>query len=123
MRLSNGVWRLTEAGATGSHLLQLSTPTGGADLGLWLREGDCNTDVSNDHGCCGDTACNDTAIQACVCAVDSYCCTAWDSTCGSEVFEYGCGFCPCMDWYIGGATESIFWDLTSGVTYYIVVDG
>jgi hypothetical protein len=39
--------------------------------------------------------CNDPAIQACVCAKDSFCCSSsWDSICASEVLSLGCGLCP-----------------------------
>jgi hypothetical protein len=38
--------------------------------------------------------CEDTEIESCVCAYDSYCCTtSWDSLCVSEVVSYGCGTC------------------------------
>ncbi len=42
--------------------------------------------------------CTDLAVQACVCAADSYCCTtAWDGLCVNEVTSLGCGTCavPC----------------------------
>jgi hypothetical protein len=37
-----------------------------------------------DHGCCdlGSAGCTDAVIEACTCALDSYCCeTAWDDAC------------------------------------------
>jgi hypothetical protein len=47
--------------------------------------------------CCapnGSVGCNDAAIQACVCAADSYCCdTDWDSLCVEQVDTEGCGMC------------------------------
>ncbi|HVI03410.1 MAG TPA: hypothetical protein VM869_32165, partial [Enhygromyxa sp.] len=46
----------------------------------------CETDSS--------PGCSDTGVEACVCAVDSYCCTtAWDGLCVSEVESLGCGSC------------------------------
>ena len=46
----------------------------------------CETDSS--------PGCSDTGVEACVCAVDSYCCTtAWDGLCVSEVESLGCGTC------------------------------
>lgn len=63
----------------------------------------CSAGVCDDGGttpggsCCvssGSPGCGDAAIEACVCAQDSYCCaTAWDGTCVSEVTSYGCGSC------------------------------
>lgn len=47
--------------------------------------------------CCSTSAspgCGDAAVQACVCAQDSYCCSsAWDSACVGEVTSLGCGVC------------------------------
>jgi hypothetical protein len=38
--------------------------------------------------------CNDPAVQACVCASDSFCCNnSWDQTCVDEVDAFGCGSC------------------------------
>jgi hypothetical protein len=48
------------------------------------------------HGCCetGFAGCADAAVQACVCAVDSYCCAvAWDALCVAHVESLGCGSC------------------------------
>ncbi|MFH2009580.1 MAG: hypothetical protein ABI333_23510, partial [bacterium] len=50
------------------------------------------------HDCCAvhsTVGCTDAGIEACVCAVDSFCCnTSWDSACVSEVTSLGCGTCP-----------------------------
>lgn len=48
------------------------------------------------HGCCevGPPGCSDSAVAACVCAIDAYCCTtAWDDLCIAEVDSLGCGTC------------------------------
>jgi hypothetical protein len=61
--------------------------------------GDC-VDLGGGGGggaCCvasGSPGCGDAAVQACVCAQDSYCCsTAWDTACVGEVTSLGCGVC------------------------------
>ena len=52
------------------------------------------------NSCCeaalfGEVGCCDTAIMACVCAIDAYCCeSSWDSVCASQVTSFGCGMCP-----------------------------
>lgn len=50
-----------------------------------------------DPGCCTANAgpgCDDPTVQACVCAIDSFCCeTAWDDLCADEVASLGCGTC------------------------------
>jgi hypothetical protein len=54
------------------------------------------TPVSAGDCCTTDSApgCSDTSVEACVCAVDSYCCTtAWDGICVNEVESLGCGVC------------------------------
>lgn len=47
--------------------------------------------------CCGTEVgpgCANTAVQDCVCATDSYCCsTQWDLLCTTEVESLGCGSC------------------------------
>ena len=48
------------------------------------------------HGCCevGGGGCDDQAIEACVCAIDPYCCeTAWDTLCIDAIAAGGCGAC------------------------------
>lgn len=48
------------------------------------------------HSCCeaGSAGCADSAISACVCAQDPYCCqTEWDAQCVAEVAQFGCGTC------------------------------
>ncbi len=63
--------------------------------------GECVDSGSSGGGsggaCCTSSAspgCADAAIEACVCASDSYCCSsAWDGTCVSEVESLGCGTC------------------------------
>jgi hypothetical protein len=48
------------------------------------------------HDCCetGGPGCDDPAVQACVCAIDPFCCTtAWDEQCVAEVDSFGCGTC------------------------------
>jgi hypothetical protein len=40
--------------------------------------------------------CNDAAVEACVCAADSFCCDpqeSWDALCVSQVDSLGCGSC------------------------------
>lgn len=47
--------------------------------------------------CCSISAtggCSDAAVQACVCAVDSFCCESeWDDLCVEMVTEESCGMC------------------------------
>ena len=48
--------------------------------------------------CCdenpGGVGCLDSAVEACVCAADDYCCnTEWDAQCVDEVDSLGCGSC------------------------------
>jgi hypothetical protein len=47
--------------------------------------------------CCEQQAgagCPDAAVEACVCAVDDYCCNVlWDLTCAGEVETLSCGSC------------------------------
>ena len=64
---------------------------------------DCNENGIPDecdmegHDCCEighGTGCSDPAIEACVCAIDPYCCDVfWDATCAEEVITLGCGTC------------------------------
>jgi hypothetical protein len=69
---------------------------------------DCNTNHVPDecdlqHNCCElghGPGCSDPDIEACVCAVDAYCCEVeWDTICVNEVISLGCGTC------IGGASQ------------------
>ena len=47
--------------------------------------------------CCSgrlDPGCSDVAVEACVCALDAYCCEErWDELCASEVDDFNCGAC------------------------------
>lgn len=47
--------------------------------------------------CCtghGGLGCDDALVQACVCAVDSFCCTqSWDPGCAAAVEAFQCGTC------------------------------
>ena len=56
--------------------------------------GSCGPAVGN---CCegnGTPGCSVPEIDACVCALDSYCCTSsWDATCASEVELFECASC------------------------------
>jgi hypothetical protein len=48
------------------------------------------------HGCCevGTPGCSDAAIEACVCAIDPFCCeSSWDEQCVGEVDLLQCGDC------------------------------
>jgi hypothetical protein len=48
------------------------------------------------HGCCapGSAGCIEAAVEACVCAVDPYCCDVqWDQTCVLNVDRLACGAC------------------------------
>jgi len=53
--------------------------------------------VNSTTSCCLSNAtpgCDNAAIEACVCALDSYCCnTAWDQFCVDEVDSFGCAMC------------------------------
>jgi hypothetical protein len=49
--------------------------------------------------CCADSGgvpgCIDAAVEACVCAQDSYCCEEdWDEQCIAQIAEFKCGTCP-----------------------------
>ncbi len=70
------------------------------DAGTTCSLGECGvagTGGGQASACCvasGTPGCVDAAVQACVCAVDSYCCsTAWDSSCAGYVTSAGCGTC------------------------------
>jgi hypothetical protein len=58
--------------------------------------GDCG-ECAGGGDCCAPLetpGCSDPDIQACVCALDSYCCeTMWDDICVGEVEGEGCGSC------------------------------
>ncbi|MFH1418185.1 MAG: VCBS repeat-containing protein [Planctomycetota bacterium] len=49
------------------------------------------------HNCCNDShgaGCNNPDVEACVCAIDPYCCEVyWDRLCVEEVETLGCGAC------------------------------
>ncbi len=62
----------------------------------------CETCPQDCGVCLGSTCCksqstpgcDQPAVQACVCAEDSYCCAiVWDSNCVAEIAQYGCGKC------------------------------
>jgi hypothetical protein len=50
-----------------------------------------------DHNCCTmghGPGCNDPQIQACMCALDPFCCEGdWDFYCKGNVEQWGCGSC------------------------------
>lgn len=65
---------------------------------------DCNTngladqcEITAIHNCCEfnhGVGCNDPSVEACVCAVDPFCCdTEWDRLCTTRVEPEGCGSC------------------------------
>ncbi|MCH8851071.1 MAG: hypothetical protein IID41_00300 [Planctomycetes bacterium] len=75
-------------------------------------ENDCNSNLTPDecdvadgtsqdcvltHDCCEvghGPGCSNPQIEACVCAVDPFCCVVdWDSQCAGEVKNFGCGDC------------------------------
>jgi len=65
------------------------------NVSIQLETCDCEGSGS-DHGPCetGGPGCDDPVIEACVCAVDPYCCdTAWDEQCVAEVESLLCGDC------------------------------
>ena len=90
----------------------------GADCGGdGCGDGDCGVDEDcaicpEDCGSCGagdccqeqdGPGCGDVAIQACVCAKDSYCCdTKWDGICVEEVVDFSCGTCEGAAGYCPG---------------------
>jgi len=57
----------------------------------------CGVDMPFVAGCCTASmamGCDDAEVQACVCAIDPYCCLQqWDETCVEKVDELGCGSC------------------------------
>ncbi len=69
----------------------------GFDGGALACNGSCDFDTSscfNETDCCfanGTPGCEDPVVQACVCALDSFCCTtSWDSQCAGEAVN-DCG--------------------------------
>ncbi|MCA9552247.1 MAG: putative metal-binding motif-containing protein [Myxococcales bacterium] len=62
-----------------------------------LQCGVCAPPPPPTGSCCqaqSSPSCADQSVAACVCAVDSYCCsTAWDGICVGEVTSLKCGFC------------------------------
>lgn len=55
------------------------------------------SDTDGPTDCCTaspEPGCNEPDIEACVCALDNFCCdTAWDQQCTGLVSEGGCGMC------------------------------
>lgn len=48
-----------------------------------------------EEGTEGRTGCENSAIESCVCAADSFCCNnAWDAQCRDQVTALNCGDCP-----------------------------
>lgn len=65
------------------------------------------------HGCCeaGSAGCADSAVAACVCAQDPFCCsTSWDAQCVAEVAQFGCGSCSGGGGGGGGCLEALSLD-------------
>ncbi len=69
-----------------------------------LTTNDCNAngvpddcDVPMGGNCCEfdhGPGCSDPEIEACICAIDIFCCEVdWDDLCVIEVLSLGCGFC------------------------------
>jgi hypothetical protein len=69
-----------------------------------LTDNDCNAngipdecDVPMGGNCCEfdhGPGCSDPEIEACICAIDIFCCEVdWDDLCVIEVISLGCGFC------------------------------
>ena len=58
---------------------------------------DGGTDTGGPSDCCDasvEPGCVDPGIEACVCALDNFCCeTSWDQQCTGLVNEGGCGMC------------------------------
>ena len=79
-------WLVVEDGEVASSILFTNGMEGTAILGL-----PGGTDCCVDNGTPG---CDDPDIEACVCAVDAFCCnTAWDQTCADEAVSLGCSEC------------------------------
>ncbi len=76
---------------------------GPCDLPGCEQSEDCNGNGVPDecepggHNCCNGShgaGCNNPAVEACVCAIDPYCCEVhWDRICVEEVVTLGCGTC------------------------------
>lgn len=93
------------------------------DLGAGESSGDSGANTL-DVPCCEATeqpGCDDDALQACVCALDPYCCeTAWDETCVSIATYSDCaGPCAaptvapadcCTPAMVGGCTDATVQD-------------
>lgn len=84
----------------GTYLLRVhsidSDPAGGYSLALSLDAGDCEEPVGGIGDCCVDNdspGCEDPAVEACVCALDGFCCgTEWDDLC-AEIAADDCDAC------------------------------
>lgn len=87
-------WRFDHGPVAGAFLLD--------SVRIVLETCDCEGMVL-DHACCeeGAAGCLDDAVEACVCAIDPYCCEVeWDAQCVAEVEQFGCGSCGgsgCME--------------------------
>ncbi len=70
---------------------------GGAETGEGGRDDGRAPPPVNDGDCCEvamGIGCADDGVEACVCAVDPYCCeTAWDELCVNHVEDALCGGC------------------------------
>ncbi len=110
----NGTW-------DGVCVAQVETEGCAECSGVVCGDGLCTPDVEDCESCeqdCGDCigaccqvqtgpGCGSAAVEACVCAQDSYCCaTSWDSICVDEVEEFGCGNCTSGSSGSGGGSGS-----------------
>jgi len=51
-------------------------------------------DASDAAACdCKNVECVPPAVKACVCAIDEWCCTDWDSACAGKAAVFSCGSC------------------------------
>lgn len=63
-------------------------PACNAPTGTCVQQGNCCEATAGVAGCV------DSAIEACVCAKDPFCCeTSWDQSCALQVEGAGCGLC------------------------------
>jgi hypothetical protein len=91
-----------DATSCSDHFLDEDEDTYGVD-----GDSKCLCEPASSSGNCCETGhgsgCENTGIEACVCAQDSYCCdTVWDTLCTNEVESFGCGVCDAYNADVDG---------------------
>ncbi|MEE8384568.1 MAG: hypothetical protein V3S01_01440, partial [Dehalococcoidia bacterium] len=81
--------------------LDCGAPGGPCDVPGCGGSPDCNgtgvPDECDIHNCCEfghGPGCNNATIEACMCAIDPFCCNDdWDEICSEQVISFGCDTC------------------------------